>query len=81
MCRISGVFPATDPLSPPDVSSGPQVVPDFNPAWTAAWARARNLISGLSVEEKVGSASCPVGAELADIIDLFRLILLLVLVG
>ncbi|KAL5520254.1 hypothetical protein ACEPAG_9467 [Sanghuangporus baumii] len=50
---IPGLFPATDPLSPPDVSSESQLIPDFNPAWTAAWARARDLISGLSVEEKV----------------------------
>ncbi|EJD05236.1 glycoside hydrolase [Fomitiporia mediterranea MF3/22] len=45
--------PVVYPLNPPDVSSDPQVIPDFNPAWSAAWSKARDLISGLSIEEKV----------------------------
>lgn len=50
---VVGLFVQTDPLDPPSVSSGPQVIPNFNDAWGAAIARARVLISGLSLEEKV----------------------------
>ncbi|KAH7904316.1 glycoside hydrolase family 3 protein [Hygrophoropsis aurantiaca] len=47
------VFPATDPLHPPDVSSDPQIVPDFAPAWAAAYTKAKNLLSSYTLEEKV----------------------------
>ncbi|KAG2342713.1 hypothetical protein BDR05DRAFT_341767 [Suillus weaverae] len=47
------VFPATDPLNPPTVSSDPQVVPDFAPAWSIAYQKAKNLISEYTIEEKV----------------------------
>ncbi|KAG2032842.1 glycoside hydrolase family 3 protein [Suillus americanus] len=47
------VFPATDPLNPPDVSSDRHVVPDFAPAWTTAYQKAKNLISNYTIEEKV----------------------------
>ncbi|KAG1850300.1 glycoside hydrolase superfamily [Suillus tomentosus] len=47
------VYPATDPLNPPSVSSDPQVVPDFAPAWAAAYQKAENLISDYTIEEKV----------------------------
>ncbi|KAG1762842.1 glycoside hydrolase family 3 protein [Suillus occidentalis] len=47
------IFPATDPLNPPAVSSDPQVVPDFAPAWSAAYQKAKNLISDYTIEEKV----------------------------
>ncbi|KAG1875716.1 glycoside hydrolase family 3 protein [Suillus subluteus] len=47
------VFPATDPLNPPDVSSDRHVVPDFAPAWATAYQKARNLISNYTIEEKV----------------------------
>jgi beta-glucosidase len=40
------VFPATDPLNPPAVSSDPQVVPDFAPAWSMAYEKAKHLVSG-----------------------------------
>lgn len=49
-----GVFVVADPLSPPAVlADGPQLIPDFNPAWATALARARALIAGFSTEEKV----------------------------
>ncbi|KAG1731429.1 glycoside hydrolase family 3 protein [Suillus lakei] len=47
------VFPATDPLNPPDVSSDPHIVPDFAPAWATAYQKARNLISNYTIEDKV----------------------------
>ncbi|OJA09073.1 hypothetical protein AZE42_06761 [Rhizopogon vesiculosus] len=47
------VFPATDPLNPPDVSCDPQVVPDFAPAWATAYEKAKNLMSDYTLEEKV----------------------------
>jgi hypothetical protein len=39
------VFPATDPLNPPDVIDDGHVVPDFAPAWATAYQKARNLVS------------------------------------
>ncbi|KAG2065205.1 glycoside hydrolase family 3 protein [Suillus decipiens] len=47
------IFPATDPLNPPDVSNDRYIVPDFAPAWATAHQKARNLISNYTVEEKV----------------------------
>ncbi|KAG1747118.1 glycoside hydrolase family 3 protein [Suillus paluster] len=47
------VFPATDPLSPPDVSSDMQIVPNFGPAWATAYQKAKNLLSDYTIEEKV----------------------------
>jgi beta-glucosidase len=35
------------------VSSDPQVIPDFNDAWKTALAKAKKLIAGFSIEEKV----------------------------
>jgi beta-glucosidase len=32
-------------LNPPDVSSDPQIVPDFAPAWSAAYQKAKDLVS------------------------------------
>ncbi|KAG1811701.1 hypothetical protein EV424DRAFT_1349544 [Suillus variegatus] len=49
------IYPATDPLNPPSVSSDPQVVPDFAPAWSAAYQKAKNLISDYTIKEKVAS--------------------------
>ncbi|KAG2047843.1 hypothetical protein BDR06DRAFT_976426 [Suillus hirtellus] len=47
------IYPATDPLNPPSVSSDPQVVPDFAPALSAAHQKAKNFISDYTIEEKV----------------------------
>ncbi|KAH7924412.1 glycoside hydrolase family 3 protein [Leucogyrophana mollusca] len=47
------VFPATDPLYPPPVSPDPMVVPDFAPAWAAAYTKAKAMISGWTIEQKV----------------------------
>ncbi|KAG1735614.1 uncharacterized protein EDB91DRAFT_1083699 [Suillus paluster] len=47
------VFLATDPLTPPDVSSDPQIVPDFTHAWAIAYKKAKKLISDYTIEEKV----------------------------
>ena len=35
-----GVFPSTDPKNPPPVHSGLKIVPDFAPAWAAAYKKA-----------------------------------------
>ncbi|OAX34984.1 glycoside hydrolase family 3 protein [Rhizopogon vinicolor AM-OR11-026] len=47
------IFPATDPLNPPPVSSDPMVVPDFAPAWAAAYTKAMAMISNFTIEQKV----------------------------
>lgn len=47
------VYPAADPLYPPDVSDDPQIVPDFGPAWAAAYKKAKKLLSDYTIEEKV----------------------------
>ncbi|KAG2078523.1 glycoside hydrolase [Suillus decipiens] len=47
------IFPATDPLYPPPVSADPTVVPDFAPAWAAAYAKATSMISNFTIEQKV----------------------------
>ncbi|KAI0352075.1 beta-glucosidase [Trametes cingulata] len=52
---IPGVFPATSPQSPPP--PGSSVIPDFGPAWANAHTRARQLISGWSLEQKVATAT------------------------
>lgn len=43
----------TDPSNPPPVTSDPQIIPDFNPAWAAAYSKAKAKVAGLSIEEKV----------------------------
>ncbi|KAI0364024.1 glycoside hydrolase [Pilatotrama ljubarskyi] len=52
---IPGVFPATSPQSPPP--PGSSLIPDFGPAWARAHARARQLISGWSLEQKVATTT------------------------
>ncbi|KAL6304989.1 family 3 glycoside hydrolase [Sparassis latifolia] len=48
------VYPATDPLDPPPVSlAGPLVIPDFNPAWDIAYAKAQATIANFTIEQKV----------------------------
>ncbi|KAI0041683.1 glycoside hydrolase family 3 protein [Auriscalpium vulgare] len=49
---VPGVYPATNPKSPPPVES-PGVVPDFAPAWTAAYLKAKAKIAEFSLEQKV----------------------------
>ncbi|KAG9217670.1 hypothetical protein CCMSSC00406_0003641 [Pleurotus cornucopiae] len=48
---VRGVFEVTDPSRPPPVNS--PIIPDFNPAWAEAYAKARTLIANFSIEEKV----------------------------
>ncbi|XP_006455624.1 hypothetical protein AGABI2DRAFT_195052 [Agaricus bisporus var. bisporus H97] len=48
---IPGVFEVTDPRKPPAVGS--PIIPDFGPAWDAAYAKARSKIASFSLEEKV----------------------------
>jgi hypothetical protein len=43
------VFPATDPLCPPPVSADPVVVPNFAPAWAAAYTKATSMVCGVNV--------------------------------
>ncbi|KAI5120132.1 hypothetical protein M0805_001900 [Coniferiporia weirii] len=59
---VIGIFPATDPLSPPPVTSDPQIIPDFNVAWSTAWSKAKALIKDFSLDEKV-NISTGVGWE------------------
>lgn len=63
------VYPATDPLNPPDVSSDPQVVPDFTPAWATAYQKAKNLVckSLLSRIAPFFNYSSPVESHCLDI--------------
>ncbi|GLB44240.1 putative glycoside hydrolase family 3 protein [Lyophyllum shimeji] len=50
---IPGVFPATDPKHPPSVADSTVIVPDFGPAWQAAYAKAKAKVSGFSLDELV----------------------------
>ncbi|KAI0820480.1 glycoside hydrolase superfamily [Trametes gibbosa] len=52
---IPGVFPQTSPKSPPP--PGSSLIPDFGPAWERAHARAKKLISGWSLEQKVATTT------------------------
>lgn len=52
---IPGVFPSTDPKNPPPVDS--PLIPDFYPAWAAAYAKAKSKIAGFSLEEKVSTGT------------------------
>ncbi|KAF8637156.1 hypothetical protein AX17_003060 [Amanita inopinata Kibby_2008] len=52
---IPGVFPASNPRNPPPVDSS--VIPDFAPAWLDAYVKAKQKISGFSLEEKVSVAT------------------------
>ncbi|EGO28584.1 glycoside hydrolase family 3 protein [Serpula lacrymans var. lacrymans S7.9] len=46
-------FPSTDPLHPPEVSSDPTLIPDFAPAWAAAYSKAKQHLADYTLEEKV----------------------------
>jgi len=46
---VSGVFPATDPKDPPAPGNA-SVVPDFAPAWAAAYHKAKTRVSHLLTE-------------------------------
>ncbi|KAF8346564.1 glycoside hydrolase family 3 protein [Amanita rubescens] len=52
---IPGVFPATDPRYPPPVYSS--LIPNFHPAWAAAYAKAKAKISGFSLQDKVSTVT------------------------
>ena len=41
------VYPAAVPLYPPDVGDDPQIVPDFAPAWAAAYKKAKKLVRNI----------------------------------
>ncbi|KAI6118095.1 glycoside hydrolase superfamily [Pisolithus sp. B1] len=53
LAPIPPVFPETDPLNPPPVDSDYNVVPDFAPAWAAAYEKAQSMIANFSIEQKV----------------------------
>jgi beta-glucosidase len=38
---VPGAFPSTDPKIPPPVQSDQKIVPDFAPAWAAAYKKAK----------------------------------------
>ncbi|KIM41998.1 glycoside hydrolase family 3 protein [Hebeloma cylindrosporum] len=44
-------YPAVFPSKPPPV--GAPIIPDFGPAWAAAYAKAQKKIAGFTLEEKV----------------------------
>ncbi|RPD58564.1 glycoside hydrolase [Lentinus tigrinus ALCF2SS1-6] len=48
---IPGTFSSTSPKSPPP--PGSELIPDFAPAWAMAHSRAKEFISGLTLEQKV----------------------------
>ncbi|KAM5539610.1 hypothetical protein V8D89_006719 [Ganoderma adspersum] len=48
---IPGVFPSTSPSSPPP--PGSRLIPDFGPAWAAAKAKAKALLSEWTFAQKV----------------------------
>lgn len=48
---ILGVFPETWPDNPPP--AGDFAIPDFGPAWEDAYDKAREMIQGLTLEQKV----------------------------
>lgn len=48
---IPGVFPSASPSSPPP--PGSRLIPDFNPAWAEAKAKAKKLVAGWTLEQKV----------------------------
>ncbi|KAJ3571939.1 hypothetical protein NP233_g3419 [Leucocoprinus birnbaumii] len=52
---VPNVFEATDPSKPPEVGSS--IIPDFGPAWDAAYKKAKAKIASFSLEEKVSVAS------------------------
>ncbi|KAF9553682.1 glycoside hydrolase family 3 protein [Agrocybe pediades] len=47
------VFPVIDPSNPPGVEASTRVIPDFEPAWRAAYEKAKEKVAGFSLEEKV----------------------------
>ena len=48
---IPGVFPSASPNSPPQ--PGSRLIPDFGPAWAEARAKAKKLVAGWTLEQKV----------------------------
>ncbi|KAK7693727.1 hypothetical protein QCA50_003299 [Cerrena zonata] len=54
---IPGTFPETRPQNPPDVSQSGKVVPDFGVAWKTAHSKAKALIAGWSLEDKVDAVT------------------------
>ncbi|KAI5990450.1 glycoside hydrolase superfamily [Pisolithus albus] len=53
LAPIPPVFPETDPLNPPPVGTDCNVVPDFAPAWAAAYGKAQSMIANFTIEQKV----------------------------
>ncbi|KAI0061287.1 beta-glucosidase [Artomyces pyxidatus] len=58
---IPGIYPVASPKNPPPVES-PGLVPDFAPAWTEAYKKAKAKIAGWTLEQKV-NVSTGVGWE------------------
>ncbi|KAF5356831.1 hypothetical protein D9756_006600 [Leucocoprinus leucothites] len=52
---VHDVFETTDPSKPPEVGS--LIIPDFGPAWDAAYKKAKAKVASFSLEEKVSVAS------------------------
>jgi len=50
---FAGIFIPTDPSNPPPPTSNVQSLPDFNQAWASALAKAKVLVSGFSIDQKV----------------------------
>ncbi|KAK7462217.1 hypothetical protein VKT23_007822 [Stygiomarasmius scandens] len=58
---IPGVFVSTDPSQPPEVFNGTTgeapVIPSFQEAWDTAFDKAKSLLAGFSLQEKVDIAT------------------------
>ncbi|KAG6849374.1 hypothetical protein H0H93_008978 [Arthromyces matolae] len=54
---IAGIFPETDPKHPPSVQDSSTVVPDFGPAWAAAYAKAKAKVANFTLDELASVAT------------------------
>ncbi|KAG6849373.1 hypothetical protein H0H93_008977 [Arthromyces matolae] len=52
---VPNVYPKFDPSNPPSVNS--PLIPDFNPAWAAAYEKAKDKVSGFTLDEKISTAT------------------------
>ncbi|KAG6830364.1 hypothetical protein H0H87_008310 [Tephrocybe sp. NHM501043] len=54
---VPGVFPATDPKNPPSIHDSDVIIPDFGPAWSTAYTKAKAKIASFSLEELASVAT------------------------
>ncbi|KAG6828184.1 hypothetical protein H0H92_008843 [Tricholoma furcatifolium] len=81
---IPGIYPATDPSDPPPTEDSTSIIPDFGPAWSAAYAKAQAKIANFSLDELASIATgvqstgfvgrcvdSPLGVRLVDFVTAF----------